>query len=55
MAENISIKGANNPPFSARKAASSSSVGGISGVVEVDQSTEVMEQIEPKKKDAKTQ
>ena len=52
MAEAISLNGVNTFIFSAFKAASSASVGGISGVLKTDQTTVAMEQILPKKNEA---
>jgi len=51
IADPISIKGASSPPFCERSFSSSSSVGGISGVLETDHSTEPIEQTAPTKKD----
>jgi hypothetical protein len=55
IAEIISLKGSKNPRRFARSAASSASVGGISGVVETDHKTDPIEQIAPTKKDPNTQ
>jgi len=49
MEENISLKGVRKLLCSALSAASSSSVGGISGVLMTDQATDTMEQIAPTK------
>ena len=55
MAEIISLKGVNIPCLLDRICSSSVAEGGISGVLETDQRTEVIEQNEPTKKDPKTQ
>ena len=52
IAEPISLKGVNTFIFSAFNAASSSAVGGISGVLKTDHPTVAMEQILPRKKEA---
>ena len=49
------MNGPNADFLLALKIANSSSVGGISGVFVIDQSTEEIEQMEPRKKDPKTQ
>ena len=55
IAEIISMKGSKNPFFLSRIIFNSSSVGGISGVFEVDHNTEPMEHTEPTKKEPNTQ